>query len=503
MVGLTGPQRGYVWERRTLWALFILMSLALVSLIARPARTLIIQPFMEDTYYALAVARNLAQGNGFTIDGEQWTNGFQPLFTVVESLGFMVPTDTLTSLRSVLLLQVVLLILAALGLGLIVRDFIGSTTTAGKAAAVVAPTLFLGSLFTVNTALNGLETGPLMFGYIWTWWVFERFGAGSFKRAVVMGVLFGALVLTRIDAAVVVLALVLVVWRGYGGIRALTSVMVAALISAPWFAYNLLVFGSVMPSSGAAQTAVAMNAERVTQMLEALSVVLMPWLPLSALDKEWSIVIRITLVVIVALLLISSGVFRSLNGPQVPIARFGAAFLIGYMILAVYYSTTSFAIWFYGRYMAPLAIISAACLAVLLCRSFNRIWAVLTACIALAGVAACAGLWTTWVFPGNPMFTDQLALARSTVPEGQVVAAMQTGTLGFFREKVVNLDGKVNPQAIAARDELPELLARGKVNWLCDYPMFIDRILGDTADSWEQVSQRGDFACVRRVTPLR
>jgi hypothetical protein len=343
----------------------------------------------------------------------------------------------------------------------------------------------------------------LMFGYAGTCWMYQRYGATSARRAAALGALFGVLILTRIDAAVVVVALLIAVWRAHGVRRAAVSAVVAVCVSAPWFGYNLLVFGSLMPSSGTAQTAIAMNAERVTQMLEALSVVLMPWLPLSALDKEWSIVLRLGLALAVAYALWSTGALRSLTGTPLRIAQFAAAFLAGYGVLACYYATTSFAIWFYGRYMAPLALLSAACLAVLISRSFNRAWAALTAVIGLLGVAACLGLWTTAVYPGNPMFTDQLALVEATVPPGHVVAAKQTGTLGFFRERVINLDGKVNPQAIEYRDNLPALLERNEVNWLCDYPVFIQQVLGDTSTSWTQVAQRGDFACARRSPPLR
>lgn len=489
--------------RRALWGLLALMGLALIMLVARPMRLLVVQPFMEDTYYALSVARNLASGNGLTIDGTQWTNGFQPLFTFVESAAFLVSADTSTSLRIVLLIQAVMLLAAAALLGMIVRDFLGAQTPAGTVGLVVTPILFLGSLFTINTGLNGLETGPLMFGYAGTCWIFQRFGATSARRAAALGALFGVLILTRIDAAVVVVALLIAVSRAYGVRRAAMSAVVAVCVSAPWFGYNLLVFGSLMPSSGTAQTAIAMNAERVTQMLEALSVVLMPWLPLSALDKEWSIVLRLGLALAVAYALWSTGVVRSLTGTPLRIAQFAAAFLAGYAVLACYYATTSFAIWFYGRYMAPLALLSAACLAVLIGRSFNRLWAGLTAVIGLLGVAACLGLWTTAVYYGNPMFTDQLALVEATVPPGEVVAAKQTGTLGFFRERVINLDGKVNPQAIEYRDNLPALLERSEVNWLCDYPVFIQQVLGETSASWTTVAQRGDFACARRSPPLR
>lgn len=494
--------RAFLIERRALQALLGALSLAVILVAVRPVRVLLIQPFMEDTYYALSVARNLASGQGLTIDGAQWTNGFQPLFTVVEALAFLANNDEILAIRLILLVQGLALLAAGMLLGIIVRDALGRETTGGRAAMVVTPLLFLGSLFTLNVALNGLETGPLMLGYAFAWWYYQRQGLSTQRQAIVFGLILGLLILTRIDAAIVVVVLGVVVWRGVGAKRAITAVLVAALTSAPWFMYNLVWFGSLMPTSGTAQTAVAMNAERATQILEALSVTLMPWLPLSSFDKMWSIALRLVAVGIIAIVLSSRGSFRDLSPSGVRSVQFGTGMLIGYLGLAAYYATTSFAIWFYGRYLAPLCLIGSACLSMLVCKSFNRWLALATGMVGLVGIAASIGLWTTNVYPGNPMFTDQLALVRSTVPESDVVAAKQTGTIGFFRERVVNLDGKVNPEALTFRNNLPELLGRDGINWICDYPGFISDVLGDTTKDWDFVSERGDFACARRATPI-
>jgi len=37
------------------------------------------------------------------------------------------------------------------------------------------------------------------------------------------------------------------------------------------------------------------------------------------------------------------------------------------------------------------------------------------------------------------------------VPDSAWVAAPQSGTLGFFHDRTINLDGKVNPAALAVR----------------------------------------------------
>jgi hypothetical protein len=51
------------------------------------------------------------------------------------------------------------------------------------------------------------------------------------------------------------------------------------------------------------------------------------------------------------------------------------------------------------------------------------------------------------------------------------VGAIQTGTLGFFHDRTVNLDGKVNPEALLARraGEIPSYVAERPIDYLVDW----------------------------------
>ncbi|OWY63176.1 hypothetical protein B7486_54525, partial [cyanobacterium TDX16] len=70
------------------WVAAGVLALALVSLALRSAQRVADVPLVEDAWYALSAARNVAEGNGPTIDGEHLTNGFQPLFTFLEAPPF-------------------------------------------------------------------------------------------------------------------------------------------------------------------------------------------------------------------------------------------------------------------------------------------------------------------------------------------------------------------------------------------------------------------------------
>ena len=60
---------------------------------------------------------------------------------------------------------------------------------------------------------------------------------------------------------------------------------------------------------------------------------------------------------------------------------------------------------------------------------------------------------------------------EENVPPEVWVGAVQTGTLGFFHDRTINLDGKVNPEALQARKEnrAPEYVVEKGIQYLVDW----------------------------------
>ncbi|MFZ0962459.1 MAG: hypothetical protein WAO35_16300, partial [Terriglobia bacterium] len=90
---------------------------------------------------------------------------------------------------------------------------------------------------------------------------------------------------------------------------------------------------------------------------------------------------------------------------------------------------------------------------------------------------------------------QQMALVQKYVPADAWVAAGQTGTLGFFRSRVVNLDGKVNGAALRFQHTMPLYLRQIDVDYVCDFPEEIHRYLGmhPEAIGWTMVARESDF----------
>jgi ABC-type sugar transport system permease subunit len=112
--------------------------------------------------------------------------------------------------------------------------------------------------------------------------------------------------------------------------------------------------------------------------------------------------------------------------------------------------------------------------------------------VALIAVISILG----WQFQAgiskSPFYNDQLQLIEAHVPRDEAVSASQSGTIGYFREQVVNLDGKVNPEALFYRSNMWEYLERRNIAWYCDWA---SEFLGPdpAANGWTVIAKRGAF----------
>jgi hypothetical protein len=495
------------------------IGVGLLSLILRPTTEVYDRPLTEDGYYSLTVARNVAAGNGLTIDGRTATNGIQPLFTFATVPAFWVAgDDTALAIRAVLVIHILVLFAAGFVLGRIVADTFPGQGLTRRAVVGLTALAYASAILVITTGLNGLETGLLILGYALVWRVYQVRGVRSPWDAVLLGVLLGGLVLARIDASVFVAvfcAYLAFVLGGDDRVRGVVVGATALLVSAPWWLYGWLQFGSLMPSSGKAGQQWAITGSRVTELVSAWSHVVVPWLDVIPLAGRLPGLVRFAAVVggIAAW-----GWMRrhpadmrlapadpTLDSRRVARAKHFAALLgVTAGLLSIWYVLSSHATYFYGRYLAFVML-----LAVFFWMRFGLlVWArsrglMVSAFAALVagGVAVCVGFHTPALAPTNPMYRDQLALVRRAVPEQASVAAFQSGTLGFFRGRVINLDGTVNAEALhhQSPDGMDAYLRGLGVQWVCDWPLLLAGLLHDRAVGWRSVAERGAFMCIHRT----
>lgn len=218
----------------------------------------------DDSYYYFQVARNVVQGYGLTFDRIHPTNGFHPLWMLC-----VIPVYALTGGAGESSLRLVLTLVAAIAGATFWVAYRCVSEYASRAAGALA-LLALASPPFVNPMINGLETGFLLFLLFVLLWAGRRLDllspqAGAGKNAL-LGFLLGLVLLARLDSAFVVICVVAALtWRGLresGEERPLPAlarklVTVAGAMSVvvlPYFAWDLLTFGHLVPISGALKT---------------------------------------------------------------------------------------------------------------------------------------------------------------------------------------------------------------------------------------------------------
>ncbi|MBI3516759.1 MAG: hypothetical protein HY060_22230 [Proteobacteria bacterium] len=497
--------------RGWLIALAALLALATGALTFRPAAMVFATPLTEDGFYSLAVARNVAAGAGVTADGRQPTNGFQPLFTFVEAAAYRISAgDEVLALRLVIAVSWLLYVATGWLVGALAADAVEDAGPTRALRRWLATLLYAGGFLTFMHHFNGLETGCVLFLYALAWRLYQR---GWFERPggpVIFGGLLGLLVLARIDSAVFVALFaawqLITRWRTdplAALWRAGAPAAIALIVSSPWWAYNFFEFGSLMPTSGTAQQEWGLFERRLRWVLWALGASSLPTLWLGRYDElfhDGILLSGLRALVIAALLVLILRAVRQAGRPPRPGTRhtlgFGLVLATAIGALALYYGLSFIAYWFYYRYLFPVALPACVSIAWWAAPLALRrpVWAgALVAMLCLPTVISAVLAQHGRTLHVETVYWEQLALIAEHVPEADAVAAGQTGTLNYFRPRVVNVDGKVNREAIPYQARMWDYLAARDVRWFADWPFYVEKYLGATPEQhgWRQVGAKG------------
>jgi hypothetical protein len=476
----------------------ICLALALFSLVVRSQFSIFELPLTEDGYYLLSVSRNIAIGNGITIDGQQWTNGIQPLFALL-----LVPIyalfggDRYASLRGVLAVHWLIHVTTAILLGSIVKTSLRSQGAERSTMGFwLTAFLWLASRYVLLNNYNGLETGCVLLLYTLAGRLYQLDWRAGWKR-IGFGMVLGLLILARIDAAIFVATLACIeLFRRNEPLQvrvthAAIITLMAFVISLPWWLYNLLVFGSLMPSSGASQAG-PFSLSRLEPMLQSALQVWVPYIQIRWIEGWPQMLIQACVILFVAAL------FARITLPQMRDSRMihiGSVLVLSTSLLSLYYLFFSGAVHFYGRYLAPFMLVAIPLTAIVLTQMqrFHHLvrFAILPALALIAAISILGWQLQTGVSK-SPFYNDQLQLIQAHVPHNDTVSASQSGTIGYFRDHVVNLDGKVNAQALPYRSHMWEYLERRNIAWYCDWA---SEFLGPdpAANGWAVIAKRGAF----------
>ena len=451
----------------------LVVALAITGLLARVAPFFeggqrYLQRFpTEDGYLMLTIARNLALGKGFaTADGTMPTNGTQPMATLLWS-GLYTLVDGHRTLGVALVLCVELLVaaLAAYGLYRLGRK-VFSNHPQGQAVAGLAAAAWYASPNVVPHSMNCLETGLYGLTAIWAANLFleptQEVSRGlSWGRAAALGVVLGICFWARIDAVFLIAAICLAhLHRGLPHgmaivrkrfYRVLLFGAVSVLVASPWLLYNYLSFGHIMPISG------RLEADIGELPLPVLPVVLVEYagvlLPIPHKLEEQPWAIAAATAIALAVLYLAYRAFRAADEKERALMVIVGIYGVG---LCTYYGLFFGASWFLSRYIFPLSAFLALFWARLALGVWTRIpWLEprgLRSVVAAAVVLVVASVSVrNYLAHRHHEHFQVVRWVQENVPDDVWVGAIQTGTLGYYHDKTINLDGKVNPDALKAK----------------------------------------------------
>lgn len=457
----------------------------------------------EDGYLMLTIARNMAIGLGMSVsDGTIASNGVQPLATFLFATPYLLTDgDKILGLIGVHLIAAAIAVGGLFAVRALARDVLRAQDDNPLWPWFAAALWFLGPLLLFHT-MNGLETGLYTAMIAWTLVLFGRVlgkgaGAGLGDR-MILGAACGVTFLARNDGAFLVTA-VFMVWGLYqlivlrnGLSRVLADLIpsgvLSLLIASPWLINNYVNFGSIVPVSGTAQALSGGFAKNAHLLPATLFENTFPMFPIPSSIQENPLL----QIIAVALVLAIVGLFVVQTWRRGGSVRYVvAAYVIYAVVLSLYYGFYYGAGWFISRYLAPFApltiIASVSVLLDLVGRLAPRHRVETASLLGMLGVALCLGLLGRALVPGirEQGHFQVVDWVTEHVPEETWVGAVQTGTLGYWHNRTINLDGKVNPEALKA------ILTEGHVlNYVLDTPI---KYLADWygMHTWTTTANRG------------
>lgn len=493
----------------TVGSVILLAVLALYPL--RAAEQLPQTPMTEDGFYMLTVARHLAAGHGVSYDGVHPTDGVQPAVLLLYTPAFLAGDPIVVPQRIVLAIELALFIVSALVCGRIASAIAPELP---REAGAVATLAWLSSIPIFRHSFNGLETGLYLAGQLLLllWIIRHRSRLASPWHALRLGVLLGILALVRVDAVFLVIGVALaylIAWaRPLAFLHRVRLGAIAsgaaAMVAGGWFVRSWLLFGTVMPSSGAAQSQMLTPATNVQRLIAALAQPLFPALLPVSIRFSWYAAVWLALLCGAwAIVGRAAGrrVDRSAMDAWWPFCFAGAAW-------SLFYVFAFGAPHFIERYLAPLAVPLVPLVSVMLARALCQgraaarlVGAAWVVSMGLALAEHAVLLRDSGLATRNWNFVAQYGQLATALPPGAIVGAAQSGTLGFFHPGTVNLDGKVNRSALVARrsGELWRYVDESDIEYLIDWPSVIEQAVGPYTGKWAKVGEAAGFEAWHRV----
>lgn len=494
---------------RSAWILAGLAAAVGLYVALQPPAWQVSHVLPDDAYYYLQIARNVAAGQGSTLDGINLTNGYHPLWmAALVALYRALPEPAVVPAALIigaLLGGLTLLLLQRLLVRLRVS---ASWQLVGLGLVGLNPWLLL-------QWVNGLETAAASATLVGCWlvclaWI-QSPNWSSWRWAAGAAALGGLATLGRTDHLILVIPPLLYAWwvAGRDWRRLLAMAGAGLAVLAPWLAWNLATFGSIEQSSGAAFSYTQHQLLLTEQGTGAVvyikgailgSIQVLRWLWYAAAAPG----LWIGLAALVAAAAWRTRATRAADAAQ----RLLWALALGVALLLAAHGAIrwSFRTW----YAVPTLLASATLLAAWGTWSslaLRRSIALGAAALGVAAYALAAPLYPA-EHAGQALHYAAAQWIAQNVPADARVGAFNSGIQAYFSGRtVVNLDGLVSNAAAAALREgqLWAYVRSQQLGYLVDYDVnFTYRQAWAWGGDWmSQVEQVAEIQAGSGRGPIR
>ena len=443
------------------------------------------KPLTEDGYYMLTVSWNIARGKGFKYNYDIKTSGVQPLATLVYSVpAFIVQRfggDKYDFTRAILILSAFLQVIFAVCIYLLACEISDQPFKGLYFLFSVCVVLF--NFKVILIFANGLETGLylILLSIFFLYWLKFKEVQSRFIHLLGLGLLSGLLLLCRLDSAVILITFfVLLLHSGKIKVsRLILILLIALIVYSPWQIYVWDVTGNILQSSARSQAGLSPFFDfqnKVDQYFTSMLQHLTPFLYTGNIFK-WLMIPFGILYLALFYTVYKRYDLKIVSASSVKIFKM---ILISFLVLIIIYFFFSSSAYFYIRYLAIIIILSFPIFVIVSVQLYTK--------FRIVRITSVIIILTTFIIQAFLYLHSGKSISKFSVRAGYVknnfsedvrVAAFQTGVAGYLCENIINLDGKMDNDALISIENgnIESYIDKMNVEVLIEWKDFIPNLL--------------------------
>lgn len=486
----------------------------------------------DDAYISLKIAKNITSGLGITFDGIHMTNGFQCLYVFL-----LIPFYLFCANDIITPIHLALTFSSLCDMVTIILVYKIVLRLSDKSSALFSTFLWCFSPPIISNTLNGLETSlnVSLLAACTYFYITKIRGKGDIhSRYIILGLLFGSLILARVDSIFFSIAICLdLLWISRPLVNAIKlkslmrnfiKIIIGGLvILLPWWLIEIYYLQSIVPESlkslqlqvSSHTTSLFWNIFYSLYHLANSPILIGSRFKFNFFVMMAAEPLAIQLMVLTVLFLIIGSSIYGLQRFLKETTNGNIIFLLIYgLLLLLFYSLYLPAFWFFKRYYHPIFLaitIYCGLFFFLVSKRWleNRSKLIKSIFIAICYIIIFYSFAPSlklfiWGTPSHSIDTKIFGAkgyysiakgAAKNIPPGTKVGAFQSGAFGYFLNEnlVFNLDGKVNYDALDAlkRNEIFKYIETQDINYLIAWDWnFKKLLLGHSQYEKEHINKK-------------